>query len=93
MLDNSLYKGILYTCIASLFWGLPQPLFFNEISFIPPIEVALHRGVWSFVFLLIITIIIGKFKTNVEQKCHIFFAAGAFSQNKCSTYNEKYENF
>ena len=24
-------KGILFTCIASIFWGLPQPLFFNEL--------------------------------------------------------------
>ena len=33
MINNSVYKGIFYTCIASLFWGLPQPLFFNEIKF------------------------------------------------------------
>ena len=24
------YRGIFYTCIASFFWGLPQPIFFNE---------------------------------------------------------------
>ncbi|SVD79816.1 uncharacterized protein METZ01_LOCUS432670, partial [marine metagenome] len=26
---------------------MPQPLFFNEISYVPAIEVALHRGLWS----------------------------------------------
>ena len=62
MINNSFYKGIFYTCIASLFWGLPQPLFFNEIKFIPAIEVAIHRGVWSFLFLLIILIIFGKIR-------------------------------
>ena len=62
MINNSFYKGIFYTCIASLFWGLPQPLFFNEIRFIPAIEVAIHRGVWSFLFLLIILIIFGKIR-------------------------------
>ena len=51
---NPYYKGIFYTCLASLFWGMPQPLIFNEIKFIPAIEVASHRGIWSFVFLLII---------------------------------------
>ena len=59
---NPFYKGILYTSLASLFWGIPQPLFFNEIGFIPAIEIAIHRGLWSFLFLLIILISFGKIK-------------------------------
>ena len=54
------YKGILYTCLASLFWGMPQPLFFNELIFVPSIEIAIHRGLWSFIFLLIIIILFDK---------------------------------
>lgn len=57
---NSFYKGILYTCLASLFWGVPQPLFFNEIKFIPALEVAIHRGIWSFIILLILLFFLGK---------------------------------
>ncbi len=41
---------------------MPQPLFFNKIKFIPPIETAIHRGLWSFIFLLIIIILLGKIK-------------------------------
>ena len=48
--------------MASLFWGIPQPLFFNEITFIPAIEVAIHRGLWSFIFLLVIIICLKKIK-------------------------------
>ena len=59
---NSFFKGIFYTCVASIFWGLPQPLIFNEIKYIPPIEVAIHRGLWSFIFLFIILGIYGKFR-------------------------------
>ncbi len=51
---NFFLKGIFYTCIASLFWGLPQPLFFDQIKYIPSLEVAMHRGLWSFVFLFIL---------------------------------------
>ncbi|MDC0057726.1 EamA family transporter [Pelagibacteraceae bacterium] len=47
-------KGILYTCLASLFWGMPQPLFFNQIKYVPSIEVAMHRGLWSFILLFIL---------------------------------------
>ena len=59
---KSFYKGILYTCIASLFWGMPQPLIFNEIKYIPAIEIVIHRGLWSFVLLFIVLTILGKLK-------------------------------
>ena len=39
---------------------MPQPLIFNEIKFIPPIEVASHRGLWSFLFLIIFLSILKK---------------------------------
>jgi len=42
--------------------GNTQPLFFNEIKFIPAIEVTIHRGLWSFVFLLTIITFFGKLK-------------------------------
>ena len=51
---NNLYSGIFYTILASVVWGIPQPLFFNEIKFIPALEIALHRGFWSFIFLLVL---------------------------------------
>ena len=60
MVKNNFYKGILFTCIASIFWGLPQPLFFNELSHVNFIEVVLHRGFWSFLFLFLILLSISK---------------------------------
>ncbi len=62
MKNRSLYKGIFFTCLASIFWGIPQPLIFNEIKFIPALEIASHRGFWSFIFLFIIAITFGKLK-------------------------------
>ena len=32
---------------------MPQPIFFNEIKFIPSLEVAMHRGIWSFFILFL----------------------------------------
>ena len=43
----------MYACIAAIWWGMPQPLFFNAIKFIPSLEVAMHRGVWSFFVLFL----------------------------------------
>lgn len=54
---QSFYKGIFYTLLASIFWGIPQPLIFNEIKFIPFIEVVFNRGLWSFIIILMLIII------------------------------------
>ena len=70
MQNKIFYKGIFYTCLASLFWGIPQPLFFNELKFVPAIEVAFHRGLWSFILLSIVIIFLGRIKDFFE----IFFS-------------------
>jgi len=65
-LKNRLFfKGIFYTCVASLFWGMPQPLFFDQIKYIPSIEVAMHRGLWSFVLLFILLFFLNEIKDFV----------------------------
>ena len=42
---------------------MPQPLFFNEIKYIPSFEIAMHRGVWSFATLFVFLILFNKIKT------------------------------
>ena len=49
---------------------MPQPLIFNEIKYVPPIEVAFHRGIWSFIFLFIIL----SFFTKLYDFFLIFFS-------------------
>ncbi len=45
---------------------MPQPLFFNEIKYIPSIEVAMHRGLWSFVLLFFLLLCLNEFKSLTE---------------------------
>ena len=52
-MKNNFTKGVFFACVAAIWWGMPQPLFFNEIKFIPSLEVAMHRGVWSFFALFL----------------------------------------
>ena len=49
-------KGVFFACVAAIWWGMPQPLFFNEINYIPSFEVAMHRGIWSFFILFLLLI-------------------------------------
>ena len=68
MIKDTYLKGILYTCIASIFWGLPQPLFFNELNGVDTLEIVLHRGLWSFVFLFLILLTV----TNINEFYNLF---------------------
>ena len=66
MYKDNFYKGIIFTSVASIFWGLPQPLFFNELSHVNTIEVVLHRGFWSFVFLFLILILFSSISDFIK---------------------------
>ena len=41
---------------------MPQPLFFNEIKYIPSFEIAMHRGLWSFITLFVFLILFNGIK-------------------------------
>ena len=68
MLNNKFSKGVIFSCIAAIFWGLPQPLFFNELNHVETIEVVAHRGFWSFIFLFLLLILI----SNISDFIKIF---------------------
>ena len=61
-MKTNFIKGIVYACVAALWWGMPQPLFFDEINYIPSLEVAMHRGVWSFFVLFFSLVIFSEIK-------------------------------
>jgi chloramphenicol-sensitive protein RarD len=43
--------GIAYATLAFVMWGL-FPLYFRHIAAVPPLEVVLHRSVWSLLFVV-----------------------------------------
>jgi chloramphenicol-sensitive protein RarD len=45
--------GILYASAAYIVWGL-FPLYFKALQAIPPVEILLHRMVWSLVFCVLV---------------------------------------
>ena len=45
---------------------MPQPLFFDQIKYVPSIEVAMHRGLWSFVLLFIILFFLNEIKDFIS---------------------------
>ena len=45
---------------------MPQPLFFDQIKYVPSIEVAMHRGLWSFVLLFILLFFLNEIKDFID---------------------------
>lgn len=53
MEQNEYRQGIMLALSAYVLWGL-TPLFFKMLHQVPPVEILLHRIIWSFVFMLLL---------------------------------------
>ena len=58
--------GLLYAALAFGTWGL-FPLYFQFIAQVPPLEVVLHRSVWSLGFVLLILAWQGRWSWLAEN--------------------------
>lgn len=50
MNDNKL--GQIYAVLAFLFWGALAPIYFKQVASVEPLEVLIHRIIWSFIILI-----------------------------------------
>ena len=69
-------SGIFYTAFASLWWGVLGTLYFKFVSFATPIELTVHRTIWTAILLIITTGIFskwGEFKKIIRKKKNIIF--------------------
>jgi chloramphenicol-sensitive protein RarD len=53
-MNKNTFHGILYAASGSLWWGTLGVLYFKSVSFAGPIELVIHRTIWT-AFILIIT--------------------------------------
>ena len=75
MKKNTLY-GILYGASGSLWWGTVGVLYFKSVSFAGPIELVVHRTIWTAFSLLITTTLFSKwndFFTIIKKKREMFY--------------------
>ncbi|MBP7742216.1 MAG: EamA family transporter RarD [Aliarcobacter sp.] len=49
---NNEKLGQLYAVAAFLFWGALAPIYFKQVASVEPLEVLIHRIIWSFIILL-----------------------------------------
>ena len=70
-MNKKTLNGILYSGIGSFWWGVIGVLYFKSVSFISPLELTIHRTVWT-AFILIFSISIysrwGKVFNIIKNK-------------------------
>ena len=62
MNKNILY-GILFGASASLWWGILGVFYFKSVSFAGPVELVIHRTVWTCFLLLITTTLYSRWRS------------------------------
>ena len=74
-------KGIVYSGIGSFWWGVIGVIYFKYVSFVGPIELVIHRSVWTCLILLFTTTFFSKWNLFLEiifdkKKLFILFITG-----------------
>ena len=46
------FNGILASGLGSLWWGVIGVLYFKSVSFVSPLELTIHRTVWTALLLI-----------------------------------------
>ena len=54
-MSENVLKGIISSGLGSLWWGIIGVLYFKSVSFVSPIELTIHRTIWT-AFLLFFSI-------------------------------------
>ena len=54
--------GFTFTISASLWWGLIGVVYFKFVSFANPVELVVHRTIWTAFLLIIVTFLFSKWK-------------------------------
>ena len=74
-------KGIVYSGIGSFWWGVIGVIYFKYVSFVGPIELVIHRSIWTALILLFTTTFFSKWNLFLEiifdkKKLFILFITG-----------------
>jgi len=79
--NKNFNNGIILTALGSFWWGVVGVVYFKYVSFAGPIEVVIHRCVWTSVVLTISTFYFSKWNiffkiiTNKKKIIWLFFSS------------------
>ena len=59
-MNKKILYGILFSTGASFWWGIIGVFYFKSVAFVGPIELVVHRTIWTAFLLLITTTLYSK---------------------------------
>ena len=74
-MKKNLIEGSLFTIGASLWWGVIGVFYFKFVSFASPLELTIHRTVWTATLLVLTTFYYSKwseFKNIIKEPKNLF---------------------
>ena len=74
-MKKNLFKGISFTVGASLWWGIIGVIYFKFVSYASPLELTIHRTIWTSLLLIFTTSYYSKWKEFnkiIKDKINIF---------------------
>ena len=75
-MKKNTFRGILYGSSGSLFWGTIGVFYFKSVAFAGPIELVIHRTIWTAFSLIITTSLFYKwnyFISLLKKKSEMIF--------------------
>ena len=75
-MQKNTFNGILYGAAGSLWWGTLGVLYFKSASFSGPIELVIHRTIWTAFTLAVTTSLLSKwdvFFSLLKKKRELFY--------------------
>ena len=81
MKNKNYNKGLILAASGSLWWGIIGVIYFKYVSFVGPIEVVIHRCIWTSAILIISTFYFSKWNiffkiiTNRNKLTGLFFSS------------------
>ena len=78
---KNLLKGVIYSGSGSFWWGVIGVIYFKYVSFVGPIELVIHRVIWTSLILILTTTFFSKWSLFLEiisnkKKLFILFITG-----------------
>ena len=62
-MKKNIFYGILFSATGSFWWGVIGVFYFKSVAFVGPIELVIHRTIWTAFLLLITTTLYSKWST------------------------------
>jgi chloramphenicol-sensitive protein RarD len=86
--NNSVKSGVIFAICAYTMWGI-APIYFKALATVPPLEIVMHRVIWSVIFLAVLIIglrHVGKVKAAIANTRVLIILMAASAMLVCNWF-------